>query len=212
MFTLFPFPDSAYRASRDGFLVHPVYAYVDRASCSTGVVRHWLFVQHSQPAIRNPHPTTTTTTTKMKRNKKALRNAAIATDRENFAKGILEEYQAGDLKVKRTSSGLGYIIHEAADGDVPKHGKQVGVHYLGMLVMDGSIFDESFSRGQSISFRLGLGQVIDGWDEGIDLLTVGDRATFFIPPKLGYGSAGAGADIPPNSELLFYVELVHADR
>lgn len=148
----------------------------------------------------------------MKRNKKALRNAAIATDRENFVTELRTQYLAGDLQVKRTNTGLGYIIHEAGDGIAPRPGKQVSVHYLGMLVMDGAIFDESFSRGKAISFRLGAGQVIAGWDEGIDLLSVGDRATLFLPPKLGYGAVGAGADIPPNSELIFYVELIHADK
>lgn len=144
--------------------------------------------------------------------KKNFRNAAIATDRENFARKILEEYLAGDLSPKRTSSGLGYLIHEEGDGPAPKPGKQVSVHYLGMLVMDGSVFDESFSRGKAFTFRLGAGQVIEGWDEGVDLLSVGDRATLFLPSKLGYGAAGAGSDIPPNSELLFYVELTHADK
>lgn len=148
----------------------------------------------------------------MKRNKKALLNAAIATDRENFVRDLQEQYLAGDLSVKRISSGLGYIIHEEGGGIAPRPGKQVSVHYLGMLVMDGSVFDESFSRGKAFSFKLGTGQVIVGWDEGIDLLSVGDRATLFIPPQLGYGAVGAGADIPPNSELIFYVEVVHADR
>lgn len=148
----------------------------------------------------------------MKRNKKALRNAAIATDRKNFVSVLREEYLAGDLEVKRTSQGLGYIIHEEGEGIAPRRGKQVSVHYLGMLVMDGSVFDESFSRGKAFSFKLGTGEVISGWDEGIDLLSVGDRATLFLPPKLGYGAIGAGPDIPPNSELIFYVEVIHADQ
>ena len=148
----------------------------------------------------------------MKRNRKALRNAAIATDRKNFVSDLREQYLSGDLTVKRTSSGLGYLVHEEGGGIAPRPGKQVSVHYLGMLVMDGSVFDESFSRGKAFSFHLGAGQVIAGWDEGIDLLSVGDRATLFLPPKLGYGAAGAGADIPPDSELIFYVEVIHADK
>lgn len=148
----------------------------------------------------------------MRKNKKNLRNAALATDRENFARNILEQYLAGDLSPKRTRSGLGYVIHEEGDGPAPRPGKQVSVHYLGMLVMDGSVFDESFSQGKAFTFRLGTGEVIDGWDEGVDLLSVGDRATLFLPPKLGYGASGAGADIPPNSELLFLVEVTHADK
>lgn len=144
--------------------------------------------------------------------KKQLRNAAIAADHESFLRNLRDEYLAGDLSPKRTSSGLGYVVHEQGDGPAPKPGKNVSVHYLGMLVTDGSVFDESFSRGKAFTFRLGAGQVIDGWDEGVDLLSVGDRATLFLPPKLGYGAAGAGADIPPNSELMFYVEVTHADK
>lgn len=148
----------------------------------------------------------------MKRNKKALRNAALATDRRNFVAELREAYLAGTLEVKRTQSGLGYCLHENGEGPPPRPGKNVSVHYLGMLVREGTVFDESFSRGKAFSFRLGLGEVIAGWDEGIDLLTVGSRATLFLPPRLGYGDLGADPDIPPQSELICYVELTHADR
>ena len=77
-----------------------------------------------------------------------------------------------------------------------------------MLAEDGSVFDQSFEGGMGIPFRLGSGQVIPGWDEGIALLKEGAKATFFIPGDLAYGAQGTpDGSIPPNSELAFYVEL-----
>jgi peptidylprolyl isomerase len=90
---------------------------------------------------------------------------------------------------------------------VPKEGEEVLVHYTGLLT-DGTVFDSSRNRGEPFSFRLGAGRVIKGWDEGIARLRVGDRATLFIPPQLGYGARGAGGVIPPDASLIFVVELV----
>lgn len=105
-----------------------------------------------------------------------------------------------------TESGLKYkIIHEG-NGQRAKAGDMVSVHYTGKLTND-TIFDSSHSRNQPIKFKLGAGQVIKGWDEGIALLNVGDKAIFTIPPDLGYGSR-AMATIPANSTLIFEVELV----
>jgi FKBP-type peptidyl-prolyl cis-trans isomerase len=75
-------------------------------------------------------------------------------------------------------------------------------------LLNGQVFDSSFQRNEPISFQLGVGQVIPGWDEGIQLLRVGDKARLVIPSELAYGSAGAGGVIPPNATLLFDVELV----
>lgn len=86
-------------------------------------------------------------------------------------------------------------------------GKTVSVHYKGQL-LDGTVFDSSYKRNQPIDFPLGMGQVIPGWDEGISLLHVGDKARFVIPSDLAYGSAGAGGVIPPNAILIFDVELM----
>jgi peptidylprolyl isomerase len=90
---------------------------------------------------------------------------------------------------------------------MPQAGEEVLVHYTGLLT-DGTVFDSSRNRGEPFSFRLGAGRVIKGWDEGIALLRVGDRATLFIPPQLGYGARGAGGVIPPDASLIFVVELV----
>jgi FKBP-type peptidyl-prolyl cis-trans isomerase len=92
-------------------------------------------------------------------------------------------------------------------GPRPSKGQNVKVHYTGMLT-DGSIFDSSVQRGTPIAIAIGVGQVIEGWDEGIMLLNEGSKARFVIPSHLGYGSRGAGGVIPPNATLIFDVELV----
>jgi FKBP-type peptidyl-prolyl cis-trans isomerase len=107
----------------------------------------------------------------------------------------------------KTTSGLEYIEVEAGTGAQAEAGKSVSVHYTGKL-QDGKVFDSSVSRGESISFKLGVGQVIKGWDEGIALMKVGGKAQLIIPPDLGYGARGAGGVIPPNAILVFDVELV----
>ena len=107
---------------------------------------------------------------------------------------------------EKTSSGLRYKIMESGNGDKPSRGDQVSVHYKGALV-DGTVFDSSFERKQPIEFLLGEGQVIPGWDEGIQLLRVGDKARFILPPELAYGARGAGGVIPPNAVLVFDVSL-----
>lgn len=76
------------------------------------------------------------------------------------------------------------------------------------MLVDGTVFDSSYKRNQPIDFALGVGQVIQGWDEGISLLQVGDKARLVYPPQLGYGSRGAGGVIPPNATLVFDVELM----
>ncbi len=109
---------------------------------------------------------------------------------------------------KTTPSGLKYKILEHGKGKQAKTGGMVSVHYTGKFLND-SVFDSSYKRGKPIDFTLGTGQVIKGWDEGIALLHVGDKAEFLIPPELGYGSRQVGS-IPANSTLRFEVELMDA--
>lgn len=108
-----------------------------------------------------------------------------------------------------TTSGLKYKITKNGHGKQAKAGDLVYVHYTGTLE-DGKKFDSSIDRGEPLMFKLGAGMVIKGWDEGIGLLTVGSKATLWIPSNLGYGAKGAGKLIAPNSNLIFEVELVDA--
>ncbi|MEK9604076.1 MAG: peptidylprolyl isomerase [Flavobacteriaceae bacterium] len=109
--------------------------------------------------------------------------------------------------MKKTDSGLFYEITREGSGDHPAKGSNVSVHYRGML-LDGTVFDSSYQRNEPISFPLGEGKVIPGWDEGIALLTKGASAKLVIPSQLAYGSSGAGGVIPPDATLIFEVELV----
>lgn len=106
-----------------------------------------------------------------------------------------------------TDSGLRYKIIQKGDGAKAESGRNVSVHYEGSL-LSGQVFDSSYKRNEPISFQLGVGQVIKGWDEGISLLQIGDKARFVIPSDLAYGSTGAGGVIPPDATLIFDVELM----
>jgi FKBP-type peptidyl-prolyl cis-trans isomerase len=105
---------------------------------------------------------------------------------------------AADFKIEKIVEGA---------GAAPKAGNVVQVHYTGWLT-DGTKFDSSVDRGQPFEFRLGAGQVIAGWDQGVAQLKVGDKARLTIPPEMGYGARGAGGVIPPNATLVFDVELL----
>ena len=107
----------------------------------------------------------------------------------------------------KTESGLRYQILQKGSGLKAEKGQTVSVHYKGQLA-DGTVFDSSYKRNQPLEFPVGVGQVIPGWDEGICLLNVGDKARLVIPSELGYGSRGAGGVIPPNATLIFDVELM----
>ncbi len=131
------------------------------------------------------------------------REKRLAEEKEKTEKA-LEEIAAG---FEKTASGLRYQFIHRGNGKKAEKGKKVAVHYKGQLV-NGQEFDNSFKRKQPIEFALGVGQVIEGWDEGIQLLQVGDKARFVIPSHLGYGSRGAGGVIPPNAVLIFDVELM----
>ena len=130
----------------------------------------------------------------------------IKKEKENELK-MLKDLSKGFSK---TSSGLLYKFEKENNSHKPSNGNKVKVHYKGML-LDGTVFDSSFKRNQPIEFTLGVGQVIKGWDEGISLLGIGDKASFIIPSDLAYGASGAGGVIPPNATLVFEVELISAE-
>lgn len=125
-------------------------------------------------------------------------------EQKKMAEEALEKLAAG---FQKTESGLRYQIIQKGTGKQAEKGKKVSVHYQGALE-NGQVFDSSYKRKQPIDFQLGVGQVIEGWDEGIALLQVGDKARFVIPSYLGYGSRGAGGVIPPDATLVFDVELM----
>ena len=120
------------------------------------------------------------------------------------AEAALEKLAAG---FDKSSSGLRYKMIQKGNGKEAQKGKKVSVHYEGSLE-NGKVFDSSYKRKNPIEFTLGVGQVIEGWDEGIAMLKVGDKARFVIPSYLGYGETGAGGVIPPDATLIFDVELM----
>jgi peptidyl-prolyl cis-trans isomerase A (cyclophilin A) len=125
-------------------------------------------------------------------------------DAKRASEEKMEQLAAG---FEKTDSGLRYKMIQKGSGKNAENGKIVSVHYTGQLE-DGKVFDSSYPRKKPIEFPLGQGNVIEGWDEGIALLQVGDKARFVIPPHLGYGPSGAGGVIPPNATLIFDVELM----
>lgn len=105
---------------------------------------------------------------------------------------------AADLQIETLTTG---------DGAVAEAGMRASVHYEGRLE-DGEVFDASRPRGQAFSFTIGAGQVIRGWEQGVEGMKVGETRRLTIPPELGYGAAGAGGVIPPNATLVFEIELL----
>ena len=139
---------------------------------------------------------------------------AFANFEANRLKAFEEQKKAKEVALasitegfEKTASGLFYKIETPGTGDSPTQGQNVSVHYKGSL-LDGTVFDSSYKRNEPIEFTIGVGQVIKGWDEGINLLSKGSKATLIIPSHLGYGPNGAGGVIPPNATLKFEVELV----
>jgi peptidylprolyl isomerase len=160
-------------------------------------------------------PVTTVTATSTDKEADQTTGTGTITD----AQGIINEYlTANNLTATKTADGLNYVITTNGTGAVPTAGQTVTVNYSGFLLNTngtlGTEFDSNtnsqFGHVTPFSFTLGAGQVIAGWDEAFALLPVGTVAQLIIPPSLGYGSAGSGSSIPPNSILVFDVTLVSA--
>lgn len=138
---------------------------------------------------------------------RAEKQETLAAEAQEAGKKFLVE-NAKRSEVTVTESGLQYEVLQEAEGEKPSAEDTVTVHYHGTLV-DGTVFDSSVDRGETISF--GLNRVIPGWTEGVQLMSVGSKYKFYIPSELGYGARDAGS-IPPNSTLIFEVELFGIEK
>jgi peptidylprolyl isomerase len=130
-----------------------------------------------------------------------------------FAGGALPTTAAAQAEgnVVTTPLGLKLIDTKVGTGAQPKKGQTVVVDYTGWLYENGAKgakFDSSVDRGYPFMFKLGKGEVIQGWDDGVATMKVGGKRTLIIPPAFGYGARGAGSSIPPNATLMFDVELL----
>lgn len=135
-------------------------------------------------------------------------NQALEAGVAELVQTTLTQYKDGKLEnVKKLPSGLEIYTVEEGTGAPVKEGEYIETQYYGVLKEDGTMFDNSFKRGLPFPFGVGLGQVITGWDEGFQQLKRGDKALLFIPSEMGYGEQGGGAVIPPNADLVFYVEV-----
>ncbi len=129
---------------------------------------------------------------------------------QTMVQTTVKEYTDGKLKDKLMTlpSGLKVLVVEPGTGEAVKPGETVKTNYLGTL-MNGQMFDNSFQRGQTLDFAVGVGQMIPGFDEGVTKINHGGKAYFFLPYKLAYGDQGTpDGSIPPKSDLVFYVELM----
>lgn len=118
----------------------------------------------------------------------------------NFSIKLVGCEQAPSVEIKTITEGDGKTF--------PKQGDRLTMHYTGSLASNGEKFDSSVDRGEPFEFQIGVGQVIQGWDEGVMKMSVGQKATLHIPSAMGYGQQGAGGKIPPNADLVFEVELI----
>jgi FKBP-type peptidyl-prolyl cis-trans isomerase len=128
---------------------------------------------------------------------------------KNQAKAIDAFAEKSGMKLLKTESGLRYAITKEGSGPKPQVGDSVSVHYTGKLASNEMVFDSSVPRGEPFVFPVGQKMVIAGWDEGLQLMNEGSKATLVIPSNLGYGEMGTpGGPIPPNAVLVFDIELL----
>ena len=145
------------------------------------------------------------------KNRNAERAAKLQNDYPDetakAAKEMANYLAKNNIVAEPTESGLIYVVTEPGNGEKPEVGKPVTMHYTGKL-LDGTVFDSSVERNEPFQFVLGVGQVIPGWDEGVQLMSKGEKGVLYIPYYLGYGERQAGDKIVPYSNLMFEVELI----
>lgn len=157
-------------------------------------------------ACAKQETTTTSTTTPMTGAVETTQETTAPAD-ATAAEGATMDTFAMPANLEKTASGLQYSVDQPGTGAQPRQGQTVSVHYTGWLT-DGTKFDSSRDRGEPLEFPIATGRVIQGWDEGVAAMKVGEKRTLVIPPDLGYGARGASGVIPPNATLVFKVELV----
>lgn len=133
---------------------------------------------------------------------------ALAAFKQQERQELLNTIEKKWPGMKKTSSGLRYLVKKEGTGTPPQAGTNVAVHYTGRLLENNRKFDSSHDRGEPIKFKVGTGRVIPGWDEALLAMKKGEKRVIVLPPELAYGSQGAGGVIPPNAWLVFEVELV----
>ncbi len=139
-------------------------------------------------------------------------NPAVMTGAILLVMGLIFTFMRSGITFESSNgqdAELEFVMTQDGNGVRAENGMMVSVHYQGRLE-DGTVFDDSHKRGEPISFVLGNGMVIKGWEQGIEGMMVGEKRTLTIPPELGYGEEGAGDVIPPNATLVFDVELMDA--
>lgn len=131
-------------------------------------------------------------------------------DIDNQTQTFISDYTAGrlDQKLQETENGIKYLMHEKGDGELPVLGQPVFISYMG-YTMDGKSFDDTFQLGETVNFPLGEGKMVAGFEEIIQNLPKGSEATVVIPSEQAYGSTGKGNFIPPDADLVFYIEVLN---
>ncbi|MFN8310698.1 MAG: peptidylprolyl isomerase [Chitinophagales bacterium] len=193
------------------FITHVATPWLDGKHTIFG---HVVVGQSVVNAIQQGDKMTTVKIIRVGKAAKSFDAPGIFAKREEMERKKADEAKAAQAKqlesvskgAKKTASGLMYIVEKEGTGAQAVKGKTVSVHYTGTF-LDGTKFDSSLDRGQPLSFILGQGQVIPGWDEGIALMKVGTKMKLIIPSDLAYGARGVGP-IPPNTPLIFETELM----
>eukprot|EP00931_Biecheleriopsis_adriatica_P044557 TRINITY_DN25495_c0_g1_i1.p1 TRINITY_DN25495_c0_g1~~TRINITY_DN25495_c0_g1_i1.p1 ORF type:complete len:161 (-),score=12.34 TRINITY_DN25495_c0_g1_i1:264-746(-) len=147
---------------------------------------------------------------RLRRNRRDKRRSCSRSCSKSPSRGKRTKGKRKDSDSTRSApKGVEVMTMKAGDGkNYPKEGDKLLMHYTGTLASNGKKFDSSRGKGKPFSFRVGVGQVIRGWDEGIMKMSLGEKATLKISADFGYGSEGVGGSIPPNADLVFEVELL----